>query len=491
MNDRDRADLAASVGDANDFRTAGHELIELLATAIEQESTDPILEPTCGDQLRSMFDDPVPRDGMDPWQALATGRDLLVHHRRKNGHPRFFGYVCASADPIGALADLMASVLNQNVTAWRSAPSATAMERQVLRWIDELVGFDANGQGVLTSGGSAANTTAIAAAVVLAGRSGNSSRIPRDRITMYVSSEGHLSLIKAAGVLGIADDKVRRIPVDARRRLRPDALHEFIVRDVEGGFTPACICASAGTANSATIDPLDEVADVAERHGVWLHIDGAYGAPAAMTRQYAWMRRSFARADSVSIDPHKWLFAPLDVGCLLFRDAAAIRRVFTLQSEYIAVSQTDPIESHAFFDHGLELSRRARALKVWMILKVRGADRITSLIEHNIALREYLDQRVADHARLAPMGSDLSICCFQYRPVGGGDRCSVNDLNRRILDTLVRGGRVFMSPTTLDGDDCLRVCIVNFRTRREDIDILVDEVVRVGDLLAHTNGSNE
>lgn len=231
-----------------------------------------------------------------------------------------------------------------------------------------------------------------------------------------------------------------------------------------------------------TLDSLDhfDIAGICSRHGVWLHIDGAYGAPAAMTEDYRWMQTAFARADSLSLDPHKWLFAPLDVGCILIRDDRAARRAFTLHSEYTAVSQDDPIESYAFFDHGPELSRRFRALKVWMILKTRGVERIARMIQQNITLRRYLDGRIKSEPRLESLGSDLSISCFRYLPPGCEDEKTINISNRRILDRLVAGGRFYLSPTTLGGRFALRICIVNFRTTRDDMDRLADEVLLLG-----------
>jgi glutamate/tyrosine decarboxylase-like PLP-dependent enzyme len=285
---------------------------------------------------------------------------------------------------------------------------------------------------------------------------------------------------KALCLLGLPPDNIRLLDIDEKRRLRPDVLQSYIDQDQKIGLVPAAVCVSAGTANTGAIDPLNTIVDICEKYGLWLHIDGSYGAPAVMTEAYRWMERAFARADSLSLDPHKWLFVSADAGCILVRDANIARQTFSLSSEYTAVTQTDPIERYAFFDSGLELSRRFRGLKVWTVLKMRGTARLRAAIQHDIDLRCYLDERIELDSSLESLGSELSIACFRYRSENISDINKLNEMNRTILETLVNEGRCYMSPTELEGVYALRVCIVNFRTRREDIDFLVDEVLRVG-----------
>jgi glutamate/tyrosine decarboxylase-like PLP-dependent enzyme len=458
------------------FRRLGYRVVDLMAEILEAERADPILRGAFGETVRRSVDEALPRRGAPPEDVLAECGRAFLDYGRKNGHPRFFGFVCASADPLGALADALASTTNQIVTSWRSAPSATELERLVVRWLDELVGFGGGGGGLLVSGGSAANAHGLACAVARA----EEREADRTRMTLYQSREGHMSLAKAARHLGLPAENVRLVGIDARRRLRVDELAARLAEDRAAGLVPVCVAATAGTANTGAVDPLLAVAEVAAENGVWYHVDGAYGAPAVLTEEYRWMSEAFARADSLSLDPHKWLFAPFDVGCVLFRDEEASRRMYSLVGEYAAVSETEPIERYAFFDHGPELSRRFRALKVWMILKVRGVEAIAAVIAGNVALRGRLDARVAAEPRLEPLGSELSITCFRYVPEGWSDGEALNGLNRRILETLNAEGRVYMSPTTLDGRYSLRAAIVNFRTAAPDVDFLVDEVLRLG-----------
>ena len=471
----------------DDFRRLGHEVIELMLQALAAESADPVLRQASGAEIRALLDEPLPEEGTSAAEVVGLWRDAVLPYCRRNGHPRFFGYVCTSADPLGMLADAMASAVNQPVTAWRSAPSATEVERLAVRWLDQLVGFGGPADpGILVSGGSAANFHCLACAVTRAESRAGLPPGSRARLTIYMSREAHVSMRKAGQVLGLPPDQVRLLGVDERRRLRMDELTEAVARDREQGLVPAAVCVSAGTANTGAIDPLTEVAGFCEDQGVWLHIDGAYGAPAVLTESYSWMAEAFSRADSMSLDPHKWLVAPADAGCALVRDEEAARQAFTLASEYTTVTQTDPIERYAFFDHGLEMSRRFRGLKVWTILKARGLGRIRAAIQHDIDLRRRLDERIDAEPRLESLGSELSIACFRYLPEGvdqidDPDTVDgVNQANRTILETLVREGHFYMSPTELDGRYALRVCIVNFRTEPADIDFLVDEVLRLG-----------
>ncbi len=466
--------------DVWEFRRLGHQLIEQMAQALAAEHQEPVMQPASGQEILDLVDEDLPRHTTPPEQVLAQCSDPLLQFGRRNGHPRFFGYVCGSAEPVAILADALATAFNQNLTAWRSSPAAVEIERLVLRWLDQMVGFGGDGHGMLVSGGSAANLQALTCAVYQAQERASLPTGARHQLTLYLSKEAHLSMIKAARLLGLAEEHIRLVDVDDQRRLRIEDLRHKVAADLDAGLVPAAVCASAGTSNTGTIDGLDEIAEVATEFGLWYHIDGAYGAPAAMVPEYRWMARAFARADSLSLDPHKWLYAPLDSGCVLYRDASESQRAFALDSEYIAVTQTEARESFAFFNHGAELSRRFRALKIWATVKTHGVDRLTQAIAHNIELRRHLDDRIAGHPRLELLGSELSISCFRYRPAATLDNDALNAINRRILETLVAEGRVLMSPTTLDGRYALRVCIVNFRTRAHDINLLIDEVVRLG-----------
>jgi glutamate/tyrosine decarboxylase-like PLP-dependent enzyme len=350
-----------------------------------------------------------------------------------------------------------------------------------------MVGFSDNANGLLTSGGSLANLTAIlmahrtrATGNVSATGLWNSSARP----LIYASSEVHMSIPKAADVLGIGRDQVRLIPVDDRFRLDVRALRKAIQTDLDSGFKPFCIVGSAGTVNTGAVDPLSEIADVAEEFGLWFHVDGAYGALAALDRSKQGLFKGIERADSISLDPHKWLYTPLDCGCLLFRDERLARKAFSAdEADYIKVHEQEPDESFAFWDYGIELSRRFRALKIWMTLRYYGTRRIAAAIADDNLLAQYLSEQVngADDFELLAQ-VELSICCFRYLPAnlresGNSNAAALDDFNTRLMHAIQRGGDAYLSNATVNGKFALRICITNFRTSRADIDTTL-EVIR-------------
>ncbi len=480
--------------EGEELRALGARAWELVVASLEAERRDPITPGITGAEARALVEEALPREGGDLEEILAACARVVMPGSRRNGHPGFFGYVSSSVDPVGVAADAIASALNQNLPAWRSAPVAVQMERTVVGWLSEAVGFGSP-NGYLTSGGSMANFSALATALRNAEMQAGCGR---ERVCVYLTSQTHFSLKKAAMVLGVGEDRVRLVAVDERYRMVAGELVRMIERDRAAGLAPACVCLSAGTTNTGAIDPIEEIVEAVGTGGdaggeaVWVHVDGAYGAPAAMLPAYAVLRDAFARVDSLSLDPHKWLFAPLDCGCLLVRDDARMVEAMSVHADYTAVSNTEDDERYAYFDRALETSRRFRALKVWMILKARGVDAIAERIAENIELREYLDERIAQEARLEGLGSGLSVSCFRYVPGGARegaesqrlDEGSLESLNRRILEAVVARGDLFMSPTVLGGWFTLRACIVNFRTRAADIDRLVEAVVKAGDELS-------
>jgi glutamate/tyrosine decarboxylase-like PLP-dependent enzyme len=394
---------------------------------------------------------------------------------RHNGHPRFFGYVASPSTPIGAYADLIASALNANVTCWRSAPGGTEIEQLVVRWLGSLIRYDDNARGLLTSGGSMANMIAL----LIASRRQGGAQAAHSGLwnagppmTIYASEEVHMSIAKPAHILGFGRDQVRVVACDERQRMRVDELRTRINTDKSNGFRPFCVVASAGTVNTGAVDPLMEIAEVAAEFELWMHVDGAYGAPGAMVERKQHLFAGLERADSVSLDPHKWLYVPVDAGCLLFRDAAAAVAAFsTEEADYIKVHGLTEDAAFAYWDYGVELSRRFRALKVWLTLGYYGARRLAEAIADDISLAAYLGELVSqaeDFELLAPV--ELSICCFRYVPQQELDEHKLNQLNERIMAAVQKGGRAYLSNATVNGKFALRACITNFRTTKADIE---------------------
>ncbi len=435
----------------------------------------------------------------EPLEKLLDDCRSILDGSRHNGHPRFFGYIASPSTAIGAYGDLIASALNSNVTSWRSGPAATEIERTVVRWLGSLIGYSENAHGLLTSGGSLANTTAL----LIAQRNKASRDLAAKGLwhqgtpmTIYASEQVHMSIPKAADILGFGREQVRTVACDEKLRLDVRSLRERLEQDRRNGFQPFCVVASAGTVNCGAVDPLADIAEIAREFDIWFHVDGAYGAPGTLDARKRHLFTGIERADSVSLDPHKWLYVPLDAGCLLFRDAAAARLAFTAgDADYIKVLEENPDESFAFWDYGMELSRRFRALKIWLTLRYYGVKRLAAAISDDNSLALYLAERIEqseDFELLAPV--ELSICCFRYVPIrlraklaeaGAEAQAQVENeldaLNQRMMLTVQRGGEAYVSNATIHGKFALRACITNFRTARADIDKTLEIIRKAGD----------
>lgn len=453
-----------------EFRRLAEQVVDVAAQYLTEMDSRATFPATSGAQTEQLFHTAPPEKGLGA-EAVVALREVVACSRVQNG--RFFGYVLGSGEPVAATADLLASVLNQNVTAWRSAPAAVTLERTVVGWIAQAIGC-AGLSGSLTGGGSSANLMALAMAreaTVAANERGLTSA-PQG--VVYASDEVHMSIAKSVALLGIGGENLRLIGSDNSFRMVPHELEQALERDQAAGKVPIAIVASAGTVNTGAIDPLPEIAAIARRHRVWLHVDGAYGALAAMAAPEKFA--GLDRADSVSLDPHKWLYQPLDCGCLLYRDATAAQRAFSHTGDYAKALTGDPMEGFAFFEESLELSRRFRALKLWLSLRYHGLAAFRAAIQRNLELAQQLATIVGAHSELelcAPV--DLSAVCFRYKGTYPEDQW--NRLNGAILKRVVQRNRVYVSNATIRGRFCLRACIVNHRTTEEDVASVVPEVL--------------
>jgi aromatic-L-amino-acid/L-tryptophan decarboxylase len=417
------------------------------------------------------FDLPLPEEGVGE-AALRDLEAISEHLRAPTG--RRLPYVLGSGDPIGALGDLYASVVNQNVTAWRSAPAAVTIERTVLESLAAAIGCDGF-VGTFTSGGSLGNLMALAMA--------RESRAPANQdgaqpgAVVYASEEVHMSVPKAMAMLGLGRASLRLIPVDENMRIQVPALETAIARDREAGRRGIALVGSAGTIMSGAIDPLAELADVARRNELWFHVDGAYGAAAALAQPEKFVGMS--RADSISLDAHKWLYQPLDCSMLLYRDEDAARHAFAYSAEYVKTASDDPIAGFAFFDQTIELSRRFRALKLWLSLRYHGLTAFRAAIAENIEQAKLLTKLIDAEPSLellAPV--ELSAVCFRW---ANAETDTLNDLNEEILREVNQAGRVWLSNASIRGAVGLRACITNHRTTEQDVRTVVEEVLAAAD----------
>ncbi len=470
------------------MRELSSQVTQLVTEYFSEVSTLPVFPATSGGKTVEKLGTSLPIEGK-PIDKLLNDCRVIIENSRHNGHPRFFGYVASPATAPGAYADLIASTLNTNLTSWRSGPAATEIERTVIGWLASLIGYaDKNREahGLLTSGGSMANLTALmiahrAKAAKDVGSTGLWNSVAP--MTLYASDQIHMSIPKAADILGLGRAQVHLVDSDDRFRINVSSLRRTLATDLQNGMKPFCVVASGGTVNTGAVDPLQDIAEVATEFGLWFHIDGAYGVLAALDKTKSPLFRGLERADSVSLDPHKWLYAPIDAGCLLFRDETLAREAFAFEgADYIKVHEQNADEAFAFWNYGPELSRRFRALKIWLTLRYYGVRRIAAAISEDNALAAYLGDQVAaasDFELLAP--PELSICCFRYVPAAlqarlqAGDNedwlnAELNQLNTNIMNAIQRGGRAYVSSATIRGKFALRACITNFRTTRADID---------------------
>jgi aromatic-L-amino-acid/L-tryptophan decarboxylase len=449
-----------------EFRALAHQLSDFAAEYLEAlPKMRSYPESINGADVEQLF------GGSPPLEGMGRGAfDLLpqVFEKSRPASPRFFGYVFGSGEPIAALGQFAASVLHQNATAWRSGPSANAIERTVVRWLAEAIGCSGF-SGSLTLGGSSANLMALCMAreaKAPANESGVRSQV------LYCSSEAHMSIAKAAALLGLGHNAVRLIAVDQAFCMRTENLRAAITHDLESGKIPIAVVASAGTTATGSIDPLRAIAEVCRDFGLWMHIDGAYGALASMAIPEAF--DGMALADSVSLDPHKWLYQPTGCGCLLYRDPADARRAFSHSADYARTLSNDAIEGFAFFEESIELSRPFRALSLWLSLRYHGLTAFQQSIRDDLRLAQVLADAIdsePDLERLAPVA--LSAVCFRY----AGQPADLDALNARILERVIRRGRVYISNASINGEFALRACIVNHRTTDEDVRAVVSEVL--------------
>lgn len=475
------------------LRAHGHrvldELLDWLRTLRERPAWQPVPQ-----QVRDALQSPLPQQGQGLERAWEDFRSQVLPYPWGNVHPRFWGWVNGTGTPSAALAELATAVLNTNAGGGHQA--APYVERQVLDWCKTMLGFPATASGVMVTGGSVANLVALAAARDAAdpGIGQNGLAATPQPLVFYASSETHNSVDKAVRLLGLGQRALRAVPVTPDFRIDVGALEQAIAADRAAGARPCCVVGNAGTVNTAAIDDLPALADLCRREALWFHVDGAFGALAAISDTLRPLVAGLERADSVAFDLHKWMFMPYDVGCVLVRDPEAHRRPFATQASYLArLERGAAPNDHDPGSLGPELSREFRGLKVWLSLKEHGIAKFARLIEQNVAQAKYLAGLVHRHPELellAPVA--LNIVCLRYCPaqeVGSASEAALNAMNREILMRVQERGIAVPSATTLQGRFALRVAITNHRTVRADLDLFAASVVEIGRTLRSELGS--
>jgi aromatic-L-amino-acid decarboxylase len=428
--------------------------------------------------LAELLNEPFPEQGVGIDQLFHDISAKVIPNSTTISSPRFLAYVLGPPNGIAPFSEAIAAALNQQCAFSQLSPAASVIERKVVSWLGELFGYPTESGGIITSGGSMATLTALSAAL--------HDKAPFDfrqkglqalkkPLVLYTSAEAHKAIEKDAAILGLGTDNIRKIAVGADYRMRADLLRAAISEDKKAGRQPFCIVASAGTVNTGAIDPINDLADICAEENMWLHIDGAYGALFVLSKSRQEALLPCGRADSIALDPHKLLFAPLEAGCLVVRKRETLRRAFSIQSSYLNYEE-DPLMVN-YMDYGPQLSRGFKAFKVWCALQTFGTQAFVTAIDHMLAIAKYMEKRIAAEPSLELMAPvNLTAVCFRVRDLDA-------DSHKQLLAEMIGDGIALLGPVSLDGQPGIRACITNYRTRKSDIDLLFDW------LIAHQNGS--
>ncbi|HET9482206.1 MAG TPA: pyridoxal-dependent decarboxylase [Candidatus Polarisedimenticolia bacterium] len=479
----------------DDIRRFGGRVADLVAeyfAGLESRAIGPL--DVAG--LPEAFAAPLPEEGSDPFRLLDEVRGRVVAGSFHLGAPRYFGLFNPTPTVIGVFADAIASMLNQNMAAWCHGPAGAQIEKTVIRWMCDLIGFPDGAFGTMTSGGTVANLTGLKVAL--------SEKVPEvrrigvaaaeGRPTFYVSTQAHYSVDRLADVLGLGSEGMRRIQGDGSGRIVPELLERQIRSDIDAGRLPFAVIGIAGTTTSGAIDPLDELADLCARHRLWCHVDAAWGGAVRMSERHRGLLSGIERADSVTLDPHKWFSVPYAAGAIVVRDGAALRRAFEVKPHYVSDRAFVEHEDLNLFQFGIHGSRRFDALKVWLSLRQYGRRGYAEAVDRQIALAEYLARKVEASEDLIPASPpSLGVFCFRYlppsmrRPAAGSmqdgavpdeprAQRALDEHHRTIQDALERRGRAWISTSMLAGRRVFRFCATSYLSRERHVDELLEEL---------------
>lgn len=466
--------------DVESLRDHGQNALEWVLQDFVQLGEGTVGQSASREQMEKLFREPPPEDPISFEQVLADVDEKVRPWAYRTNHPRFFAFVPSAPNYYSVLGELICSGLNLFSGVWVEAPSAAQIEILVLDWFKEWLGYPSQAKGILTGGGSEANLTALVVA---------REQIPledRPRAVCYVTEQRHWSIDRAGKLMGLLPEQIHPIPVDDQYRLSVDALVSEIKADREKGLRPWVVVANAGATNTGAVDALEELADLCERENMWLHVDGAYGWAAVLAEEGKRALSGIGRADSITLDPHKWLSQTFEAGCVLVREGQLLPQTFSMLPEYMQdVAPTE--EEINFCDHGMSLSRRFRALKIWMSIRVLGMGWFRALAERGLQLAELAEIRLRSAGCFEMLSErHLSIVCFRFVPESfeihtEEDQEYLDDLQLKIIEKLRATKRAFLSSTRLLGRVSLRLCFVNWRTTTEDLEETIDLLKNLGE----------
>jgi len=456
--------------DAREFREVGHRVVDLLSEYLEHIEEKPVFPNVEPRVLNELFAEGLPQDPSPAETVLKELEEKLLPYCTHVGHPGYMGLITPSPSPVGVIADFICSALNQNLGVYTIGPAAVAMERRTVRWLTDLVGYGAEAGGNLTSGGMMANFIGMKLARDWASQDQIQQEGVRERWAVYASDQRHVSVDKAVDAVGLGRAALSALPTDAEFRVRIDAVESAIAEDRQRGIRPMCIVGIFGTTNTGAIDAVRQLRTIADREGMWLHVDAAYGGGMLLSHESPMRNRGLELADSVTIDPHKWFYAPLDAGAVLVKDARRLTASFGLQPSYLTDEFDRAGERYQYYVHGFEQSRRFRGLKVWMSFKRYGARQIGEWVDGNVRQAKHLYSLVEKHPDFeAASAPPMSAICIRYRGANLEEADS-KELHAEVARRVEQSGKFWFSTTELKGKTWFRINPVNFRTRTEHMD---------------------
>lgn len=470
------------------FQELGNHIIDRLSHFLNTIEDIPLTKAENPEQIQNALGlSTLPINGEKPEVIVNDILDKLLNHSLYNGHPGFMGYITSSPLPIGALADLIASTINQNVGGYRLAPMASEIERQSIQWLAEFLNYNTNCGGIFVSGGNMANFLGFLVARTIKGPKDVQTKGLKNmekQLTCYASIETHTWIQKASDLFGIGSDAVRWIPTNENREMDVLVLESEIKKDMENGMHPFLVVGTGGSVSFGVVDPMQKISKICKKHDLWFHIDGAYGAPAAASQYAPASLKLLHLADSVAVDPHKWLYSPLEVGCTLVKDPLHLRQTFSHNPAYYDFANS--VNEIDYHEYGMQNSRGFRALKVWMGFKLLGKEGAIKYIDKDIEHSRLLFKKIDKYENISTYSNNLSITTFRYIPtsyLGDEEKFTeeINDLNKTILHQIFLSGKAFVSNAMVGEIYLLRACLVNFRTQEKDLDLLLEMVDEFGE----------
>ena len=464
--------------DPADFNQWMHRVADLISEFQETLDDRKAFQNRSPVEMARMFEASLPENGQPMEQIFEEIQTKVMDEATLNIGPHFYSYVLSPSNQAGMLAEFIATYLNENTTKWHLNSAGAEIEKRIIEWIADFIHYPGKRGGILLSGGSTANLVCLnVARNQMAGFDMNFEGLSQKRpMIIYVSDQVHYCVDKSCAMLGIGSKHVRKVPTTDAFHMDTEYLTRQIEKDLLEGLQPFCVVGTAGTVNTGAIDPLEEIAEICSKYGLWFHVDAAYGGPAAAVEEYREDFKGLDKADSIAIDPHKWLYVPIEAGCALFKNPKHLKETFSFVPEYLVGDRVS--ERTDFMEYGPQLTRSFKSLKTWVTFKFYGAQKLREAIHDDIRKASYVGEVMNQKKDFEVLSEpSLSITCFRYKPSGVSmSEEELNALNSNLIDELEKEGKVFITGTTIKGRKALRICIVNHRTQKEHLDFMIRTV---------------